>query len=417
MRLLVMMTLLVGVALACPSTGWAEEPEVRSFVHEVLTRNPSLRARALARESLRARASAEGYWPDPEVSVMLDRIPERMDGEMPMLRYQASQMLMWPGKLRLMEDAAAQRVAGASADVDVRRLELVREARQAYAMLIQNRGYREVNDATGRLLETVTRAAIARYGAGVGGHHDAARADVERSAVEVDAIALEGERTSIVAMLNALRDRPADAPIEAPSTTSLVGADVARTFPELMQLALARRPELKRMRAMVREHSAMADLARRERYPDFMTGIWYNQMLGGADTAGVMVGARIPVFSAPQRGRLARASELSAHGTRNEIAGMQAMIRFQVADALRRVHTASRSLELVTEVARPRAEQSFASALSAYSTGTADIVLVLDAWRALQRMEQARIDAVVAARMALADLDWASGASVAGDAP
>jgi outer membrane protein TolC len=410
-----LMTFLVALALAYPCRTRAEEPELRSFVQEVLTRNPTLRARALARESLRVHATAEGYWPDPEVSVMLDRVPERMDGEMPMLRYQANQMLMWPGKLRLMEDAAVQRAEGASADVEVRRLELVREARQAYAMLIQNRAYREVNEATRRALETVTRAAIARYGAGVGGHHDAARAEVERSAVEVDAIALEGERLSVVAMLNALRDRPADARIEAPSTTNSVEASQDRSFSQLMQLALARRPELKRMRAMVREETTMADLARRERYPDLMAGVWYNQMLGGPDTAGLMVGATIPVSGARRQGRRARASELSAHSVRSEINGMQAMIRFQVADALRRVNTASRTMELVSTVAKPRAEQSFSSALAAYSTGAADLVLVLDAWRALQRMEQARIDAMVAARMALADLEWATGGAISGD--
>jgi outer membrane protein TolC len=415
MRLL-LMTFLVALALACPATGSAQESEGRAFVQEVLARNPTLRARSLAHQSLRVRASAEGYWPDPEVSVMLDRVPERMDGEMPMLRYQASQMVMWPGKLRLMEEAAIQRADGASADVDVRRFELVRAARQAYLMLIQNRGYREVNEATRQLLETISRAAIARYGAGVGGHHDAARAEVERSVVEVDAIALEGERISVVAMLNALRDRAADAPIEAPATTSLTAAAPIPSFLELTQLALSKRPELKRMRAMVREETSMGDLARRGRYPDFMTGIWYNQMLGGADTAGVMVGATLPIFSAPQQDRRARAFELSAQSFQSEISGMQAMIRYQVADALRRVQTASRSLELVSKQARPRAEQSFGSALSAYSTGAADIVLVLDAWRALQRMEQARIDAIIAERMALADLEWATGGSALGDA-
>ena len=93
------------------------------------------------------------------------------------------------------------------------------------------------------------------------------------------------------------------------------------------------------------------------------------------------------------------------------------MIRFQVADALGRFRTASRSLELVSNVAAPRAEQSFASALSAYSTGAADIVLVLDAWRALQRMQRARIEAMTAERVALADLEWAIGGRVSRGAP
>jgi cobalt-zinc-cadmium efflux system outer membrane protein len=393
------------------------EPALQAFAREVLARNPTLRARELTRESLRTRASAEGYWPDPEVSVMLDRVPERMDGEMPMLRYQLSQMIMWPGKLRLMESAAVQQAEGATADVDQRVLELMREAQAAYLMFAQNRGYREVNAATRNLLETVTRAAIARYGTGTGGHHEVARSEVERSALEVEALSLDGERISIVAMLNALRDRPADSRIEEPSLADLESAGESRSLPDLVRLALSRRPELKKMRAMAREETAMADLARRARYPDFMTSVWYNQMLGGGDTAGVMVGASIPLFSVPRENRRALAAELSARSAHNESAGMQAMIRYQVADALRRVDTASRTLELVKTVARPRAEQNFASALSGYATGAADIVFVLDAWRALQRMEQARIDAIVAKRMAVVDLEWASGGPLPGASP
>jgi cobalt-zinc-cadmium efflux system outer membrane protein len=408
--------LAVLVVMALPSRARADDAHLRAFVQQVLSRNPTLRARALARESLRTRASAEGYWPDPELSVMLDRVPERMDGEMPMLRYQLSQMLMWPGKLRLMESAAAQQAESAAADADVRRLELTREAQQAYLMLVRNRGYRDVNAATLRLLDTVARAALARYGAGTGGHHEVARTDVERSVLEVEAASIEGERVSIVAMLNALRDRPPDAPFDDAGPVEASPAPAA-DFRELMRLAVARRPELKKMRAMVREETTMAALARRERYPDFMAGVWYNQMLGGPDTVGVMVGANIPIFSGPRQNRRAEAAELSAQSARSDATGMQAMIRYQVADALRRVQTAERTLDLVTRVARPRAEQSFASALSAYSTGSADMVFVIDAWRALQRMELVRLDAVVAQRMALVDLDWATGGAVQKGSP
>lgn len=403
--------------MVVPERARADEARMRAFVQEVLARNPTLRARALVRESLRLRAEAEGYWPDPELSVMLDQVPERMDGEMPMIRYQLNQMIMWPGKLRLMESAARDQVESASADVDVRRLELVREAQRAYLMLAQNRGYRDVNRATTSLLETVTRAAIARYGAGLGGHHEVARAEVERSALELEAVSLEGERVSIVAMLNLLRDRAVDTALE--DSTPFDGSQVtsAVRLSDLVRVATARRPELKKMRSMIREETSMAALARRERYPDFMTGAWYNQMIGGADTVGVMVGANLPLFSAPQETRRARAAELSARSLESEASGMQAMIRYQVVDAWRRLQTAARELELVTKVAKPQAEQSFTSAISSYSTGKADLLFVLDSWRALQRIERARIDALVAQRTALVDLEWATGGPLPGGSP
>ena len=150
---------------------------------------------------------------------------------------------------------------------------------------------------------------------------------MERSALEVEAISLDGERVSIVAMLNALRDRPASTPFDEPSLAQIEAVGKLRSFADLLRSAESRRPELKKMRAMVREESAMADLARRERYPDFMTGVWYNQMLGGPDTGGAMVGATIPLFSVPRQNRRAEASELMARSARSESTGMLAMKR------------------------------------------------------------------------------------------
>ena len=76
------------------------------FVHEVLLRNPSLRAGGRRRDALRQDAQAAGTWPDPFISVMVDRIPE--GSEMPMIRYQVAQMVSWPGKLGLMRTAVEQ---------------------------------------------------------------------------------------------------------------------------------------------------------------------------------------------------------------------------------------------------------------------------------------------------------------------
>jgi outer membrane protein TolC len=225
---------------------------------------------------------------------------------------------------------------------------------------------------------------------------------VERSALEVEAVDLDSDRTSTVAMINALRNAAADAPFPDPP---LPAAGDDRRIPalaELLRLAEARRPELRAMRSMQREESTMAELARRERYPDLMTSVWYNQMLGGPDTLGVMLGARIPLFDVTRQTRRAEASDLRASSVASDLEGMRAMIRFEVAD-LRRFETADRSLELVLEAALPRAEQSLSSSLGGYSTGSVDVVGVLEAWRALQSVERARVEALVARAMAKAD--------------
>jgi outer membrane protein TolC len=295
-------------------------------------------------------------------------------------------------------------------------VELVREAKRAYFMLSLNTGLRRVNRASRDLLTTIVNVALARYGAGTGGHHEVVRAEVERNALDVEAVDLDGERTSTVAMMNALRNLAVDAPFPDPPLPA-PATERAPPLSALVRLAETRRPELAAMRSMQREESTMAELARRERYPDLMTSVWYNQMLGGPDTAGVMLAASIPIFNVRRQTLRSEASELRAASAGNDREGMRAMIGFEVADALRRFETASRSLDLVVGVAAPRAEQSFSSSLSGYSTGTVDVVGVLEAWRALQSVERARIEILVARSMALADLERAVAGPIPRNSP
>jgi outer membrane protein, heavy metal efflux system len=410
--LLLSVALCFSAALAAPA--FAEKASgVDAFVAEVLARNPTLRARTLNRDAAGRDASAEGLWPDPEAAVMFDRFPQHdEEAEPPMIRYQLSQMVPWPGKLGLMEVAAQRRTDAARAAATAQTIDLIREAKRAYWMLLMNKGLRDVNAAGRGLLDTITGVAIARYGAGTGGHHEAMRAQVEQNANDVEAIDLEGDRAATLAMINALRNLPAEAPLADPIEPA---QDMTRGFPPLARLesvALTRRPELGRMRSMQREELAMAALSRRERYPDLMTSVWYNQMLGMPDSYGVMVGATVPLFNIARQNRRAEASELRAGSVGSELLAMQNMIRFEIADASRKLVTAERTLALIVEVAAPRANQSFNSSLAGFSTGSVDIVGVLDAWRALQSIERARVEAQATRLMAIADLERAIGGSL-----
>jgi len=397
----------VFALLLCAGRAFAAPSPMDAFVAEVLRNNPSLSARALTRAAVVREASAAGLWPDPIGAVMLDNVPEREGGGMPMIRYQVSQMVPWPGKLGLMRNAVTRRADRAQADTEARRLELVLDARRAYLMLALNARRRGINRASTGLLDIVQRASIARYGAGVGEHHDVSRAQVERNALDLALIDLDGERSAIVAMMNALWNRSSDALIADPAPSK---GDVLALPPrrEVEALALAQRPELKRMRAMQREENAMASLARRERYPDIMTSVWYNQVLGAPDSSGMMLGASLPVFGVRRQNRLAGAADLRSQSVERDVEAMRAMIRVEVADASRKVSTAGKTLAFLRDVAQKRAEDSFQSAVAGYSAGTLAIVGVLDAWRSLLAVELARAEAAVMQSMA-----WAAAAHAA----
>lgn len=408
------LALLAASAVATASGPALADEGSDAFVRDVLAQNPGLRAGALRRDSFKEEAVASGKWPDPSVAVMVDRIPNGMV-EMPMVRYQLSQMVMWPGKLGLMRSAVERQGDAAAADLDARRLELRLAARRGYAMLRFNAKRREVNRANRSLGATIANAALGRYSSGVGGHHEVARAQVEVNALDVELVNLEGERTSMLAMLNSLRNQPVDAAVPEPKPTTPARPDFA--LASLTEQAMRDRPEFRGMKAMQNEATAMAELARKEPYPDFMGSVWFNQMIGAPNTMGFMVGATLPVFGVSRADHRARAFDARAQASGEDQAAMRAMIRYEVADALNKVQTASRQLELVETVALPKTRESFEASLGGYGSGTVDIVGVLDARRALQNAELARAEAQANLEVALAELERAVGGPPQGATP
>jgi len=406
------LAVLLAAATVAPAARADEGADV--FVREVLARSPALRAGALRRDSYKDEAIASGKWPDPQAAVMVDRVPNGMV-EMPMVRYQLSQMMMWPGRLGLMRSSVERQSDAAAADLDARRIELRLAARRGYAMLRFNARRGEVNRANRSLAVTIANAALGRYAAGVGGHHEVARAQVEVNALDVELVDLEGERASMVAMLNALRDRPVDAPIAEPKPAATARPELALS--SLTEQAMRARPELRGMRAMQAEAQSMADLARKEPYPDFMGSVWFNQMIGGPNTVGFMVGATLPVFGVSRGQHRAAAFEARAAGAAEDQAAMRAMVRFEVASAVTKVATAARQLELIDGVALPKSRESFDASLAGYGASTTDIVGVVDARRALQAAELARAEAESNLEIAVAELERALGAPLQGGTP
>jgi outer membrane protein TolC len=171
------------------------------------------------------------------------------------------------------------------------------------------------------------------------------------------------------------------------------------------------------MNSMREEATTMAALARKEPYPDLMASVWFNQMMGAPNTMGAMVGATIPVFGASRGQRRGAAFDARAEGARQDQQAMRAMIAFQVADALTKFEAAKRQLDLVRTVASPKARESFDSSLAAFGGGTADVVGVLDARRALQSVELTLEEAQIRREVALAELEHAVGEPLSGGAP
>jgi cobalt-zinc-cadmium efflux system outer membrane protein len=395
---------------------------LRELAAEVLDRNPDVaRARAAA-VAAELRAPQVRALPDPMASLTAFLLtPETRVGPQ-QAAASLSQRFPWFGKLAQREQEALYRAAAARAEVEARRLAAVTEARRLYhelAFLAAEEAAVRDDRAT---LDRYEELARARYASGVGLQQAVVKIQAEITKDDNRLVAIATRRVSQAAALNALRDRPAGAPLPelslpAPPPTPPLDAAV------LTGLAQDRRPELTRSRALLAAAGVAADLAAREYKPDLTLGLAYTLVGRRADAAGramppegngddvlgLTVGVNLPVW----RRKLAAGVEEAAArelAAQEEMRAVTAGIDQSLGDLAESLPLIRKQLGLFEDLLEVQAGESLRSAEAAYSAGSLGALDLLDAERVLIDVRVAAARARADYLVALARLEGALGA-------
>lgn len=321
--------------------------------------------------------------------------------------FELSQTFPWFGKLRLREDAAAKAADAAASEFEAQRLMLFLEVRRAYYELYQLHRETEITRDNLDLLGQIEAIARSRFRVGTATHPDTVRAQVELGRMEDRLRELEQMRRPAVARLNAALNRPADAEVSPPS--SVPAERLAGDPDQLLALLLNQSPRLQAMVSELERARVESELARRDRYPDFMIGGMY--ALRGDDPALLRVGVNLPLwrekYDAAEREAMFRRLSVAAlrHDEQNRLAAELHESIFMHNDAQRR-------LELYSATLLPKAEESLQASLTAFKAGTAGFLDVLDAERTLLEFRLAEIRARTDRAVSLARLDALVGQPV-----
>lgn len=377
--------------------------------------NPEIAAAERRVAAARARAEAAGAFPDPRLAVGVTNAlvsdPLSSEDFMTMRMVQLGAMFPWPGKLDREAEAARGGVAAARADREAIERRVVAGAKRAWFELwFVDRALEVVRDNHALLSDFVEITEV-RYGVGTGAQQDVLRARVEAVRLGDEALELERRREATVAELNALLDRPAEAPIPAPEMPERVvrlavpepGTPVRFTaaalddsreavgpIPALAALQRAAETTDPRIRALdariaaTRAEARRADLAA---FPDFDLMVGYGQRSGREDMVSVMVSAPLPLFKGTKQDPLAEAAESDVAALETDRAAMVGAVRAEVT-ALRAALVRTRErLALLREGVLPQARASLESAVAGYPVATVDFLSLLDNQATLFRHE------------------------------
>jgi outer membrane protein TolC len=309
--------------------------------------------------------------------------------------------IKWPGKLDAASKQTLEKAKAAGQRFVKAKYELRSKVLSAYCDYALTAELIRLEQSNLQLLQTTATVTEAQSRAGSAGQQDVLKANNEVDMSRNDVANLESQLPSLRAAINALLNRPADAPLTVPPglppARSLAYADG-----ELIDLAAKQNPELIALADEVRGHSEGIRLAKLQYVPDF-------NLSAGTDLMGVtqsVLGqATIPVFryealnaAIAQADANLRASEAMRRQTSNDLTA-------QVVADIAIIRDADRQLDLFEHTILPRAREALVIGRSAYEAGRASLLDLLDDQRSLIAIERLVANLRITRERHLADLE------------
>jgi cobalt-zinc-cadmium efflux system outer membrane protein len=376
---------------------------------EVITAALARPAWRTAEESRLAAAESDvlaaSLRPNPVFDVEHERV-DAAGGISAESRLRLSQTFDTSGRRPLRISVAEQQYAVAELDETARRLAEIGDVRQQFAGSLHQQLLTEVLDRWVTRLEDVKVVTMKRLERGEASRYDSRRIERERETADARAASARADLARAMESLGGFLGRSADAPLRLRGDLLPEAVEPIETLVQ----RLPERPDLARYQAQAVAHDREGALAARARRPDVTLGVGprFVDEPEGSDT-GVLLSLELPlpVFDRGQAGE--RRARAKAEAMRAEY-----LLRTErEAAALRGVWKQARALRDTAAAFRRDtlggSRDLSGIAEAAYRGGEADILELLDAYRAELEAETTALDLEWRARLARIELDTLTG--------
>lgn len=381
----------------------------------------ALDARAAALDTIPSQA---GAMPDPMFGINAMNFPTDtfdFDQEpMTQLALSFSQAIPFPGKRQLMREAAQYEATAALSQIDERYLTLASEVRSTWWALFYLDRTLEIITQNQSLMRDFIEIAEAKYRVGDGLQQDVLLAQLELSRLLDRQLRTESLRASMQTVLNRLLNRPGDVASRLPASPPNDRLPELPSTADLLEQAVAARPQLAAESALVDAAQSRLELANKNLRPDFQVGMAYGirdgqNAISGASHPNFLslnFGVRVPLYSnSKQRNAVQqRTHEVSQrrHALNDTLRSVEAAVARHMFD----YESASSQVELVGGAIIPQAQQTVASMLSGYQTNQVDFLNVINSQITLYNAQISYWESFSNAKTALARLAAAAGQEV-----
>ena len=268
------------------------------------------------------------------------------------------------------------------------------------------------------LLEYIASLAEIKTSVGLGPQHDLIKAQLAVTKIVDKLLELQRMRRSTGARLNALLDRPPDAPLGTPVWDGL--HTYSLSVQALREVAEEDRPALVGMRAMVTMAERKIKMAKLNQHPNYTAGFDYRirgqsamDPVKGSDFWGFSVMMDVPSWNKQPHDAEIEEAKDNLTAARRDYENMASRIAGAVEMTDAKLQRLAGQVELYETGLIPQAELALGSARSAYAATNAalkvDMLTLLSAQLALQNLQIGHLRAMVDYEKALAELEEMTG--------
>lgn len=396
----------------------AEAPplSLAQAVEQALAGNPGIAEVKARAEALAAVPSQKGALPDPSLNVDLLNVPTRnfslRQEDMTMLEVGLSQTVPFPGKLALEEQAAEQEALAAADSVEVARLRLARDVKQAWWRLFYYDRALQLSAEAAQFFRQLVDIAQAKYRVGQGKQQDVLMAQLEWAKLKDETLELTGMRHTESTQLNALLARPSAGPVALPAEAEFKLPALAEGA--LQDKAMRANPLFAQHGKMLAAAQTRVDLAQKDYYPDFTLGAGYavrQDTPNGqtrSDFLSIRLGVSLPLYAAQKQAKAVDQRRVELLQEQYSLQDEHNKTHAAIAGKTAEYQHARERLALFEHEIIPQARQTVESLLAGYQTSQTNFSDLLRAelalfqyqgqyWQALTRTQQilAELSAIV----------------------
>ena len=338
--------------------------------------------------------------PDPFIRAMVRPEPIQTAAGNINFTLTVGQKIPLPAKLLGYGEVAAAQVRVAIERLNTTRLRVISDVERAYFNLYFADRVLEITSSHRQLLVDLEQVVTSQYQVGKIRQQDLVRIQTEISRLADDISRITYQRRSAVAALNRLLNRPLS--FEIPKTAIIDPLVFESEVERLTALAREYNPQLAMIAKQVerdREKVVLADLSA---WPDPIIGFEWTKIdprksfepVGmdpininrssetGADSWAVMVQFDVPLWL--ERISVAkREARLRLRQTRERKRSEENLVDFRVFDVWTKTQSHQDTIELLHTTLIPQAKQAYEVSLTAYQSGDAGFLAVIDNWRQL----------------------------------